>query len=304
MTVTLADVQAAARRLEGHVRRTPVMTSGAIDAMAGRSLYFKCEHLQHVGAFKFRGATNAILHLSQDDAARGVVTHSSGNHAAAVAMAAAQRGISAWIVMPSTAATIKRDAAVGHGATIVECEPTLEARERTAADLVASTGGVLVHPYDDPRVIAGQGTATLELLEEIPDLDLIVTPVGGGGLISGACVASPPSIMIVGAEPAGADDAARSLRSGMLVPQEAPETICDGLLTSLGEHTWPIIRDRVKAIVTQDDAATITAQQLIVDCMEQRVEVNAAIALAAVLDCGCPDGDRVGIVLSGGNIQH
>src|SRR5579871_2678406 len=230
----LAAIRAAHERIRPFIHRTPVLTSTAINEIARAKVYFKCENLQKVGAFKFRGACNAVFSLSDADAARGVVTHSSGNHAAALALAARKRGIPAYIVMPRTAPEIKKIAVEGYGGLITLCEPTQTAREAAAAELVRSTGATLVHPYDDVRVIAGQGTAALELLDEVPDLDAILTPVGGGGLLSGTAIAANalrPAIPVIGCEPALADDAAASLREGRIVPARPPVTIADGLLT-------------------------------------------------------------------------
>ncbi len=303
--VTIDDVRAAAERLAGVVVRTPVKRCDAIDAAAGCEVFFKCEHLQHAGAFKFRGASNAVMQMSEEAAARGVVTHSSGNHAQALALAAKQRGIPAWIVMPENAIACKRVATAAHGAVIVDCEPTLVAREDVSARVLQETGGTLIHPYDDPRIVAGQGTAALELLEDVPDLDAIVTPVGGGGLLSGTAIAAD-GVAVFGAEPSGADDAVRSLAGGAMVPQDNPQTICDGLRTGLGEWTWPIIRDHAAAIIPVDDAETLAAQVMLREHANERVEVNAAIALAAVLDPVFQEtaspGGRVGIILSGGNL--
>ncbi len=307
--VNLDAVRAAARRLDGIAHRTPVATCATLDRLAGRRLFFKCEHLQRVGAFKFRGAWNAIAQLSDAVAARGVITHSSGNHAQAVALAAKLRGIAAHIVMPATASAVKRRAVQEYGGRIIDCLPTLEAREATAAALLAETGGTLIPPYDHPDVIAGQGTAALELLDQVAQLDAIVVPVGGGGLLSGSCIAAKalyPSIRMFAAEPAGADDAARSLAAGTLMPQTAPQTIADGLLTSLGLHTWPIIRDHVERVVTVNEAEIISAMRLAWERAKLLIEPSAAVALAAVLseDFKKLTGiERVGVMLSGGNVD-
>ena len=304
--VTLEKVREAAARLEGIAHHTPVMTSRAIDDLAGRQLVFKCENLQKVGAFKFRGAWNAVASLSDAEAARGVCTHSSGNHAQALALAAQMRGITAHIVMPENVAPIKLSAVEGYGAAITLCEPTLEARETALAKLLRESGAVLVHPYNDARIIAGQGTAALELLAQA-ELDAIITPIGGGGLLSGTCIATrgtAPEVVLYGAEPAGADDAAQSLASGELVPQLAPDTICDGLLTSLGELTWPILRDHLTGIITVDDDAVRQAMQLLWKQMELLVEPSGAIGLAAALSPGFQsDAQRVGVILTGGNVD-
>jgi threonine dehydratase len=276
--------------------------------MTGRSLFFKCEHLQRVGAFKFRGASNVVLGLSEAEARRGVCTHSSGNHAQALARAARDRGIPAWIVMPSNAPGIKRRAVEGYGATVIECEPTLASRESTAARVIAETGSLFVHPYDDPRIIAGQATAAKELIEDAGPLDAIVAPVGGGGLMSGTCIAAvamSPNTMLVGAEPSGADDAARSLERGTLIPQTSPDTICDGLLTSLSELTFGILRDHVSSISVVSDEQIEAAMRLLWERAKMMVEPNSATVLAAMLqdDCPIPAGARVGLILSGGNVQ-
>ena len=304
--VTLEKVREAAVRLEGVAHRTPVMTSGAIDDIAGRQLVFKCENLQKVGAFKFRGAWNAVASLSDEEAGRGVCTHSSGNHAQALALAAQMRGIAAHIVMPDNVAPIKLNAVEGYGAAITLCEPTLKAREAALAELQNESGAVLVHPYDDARIIAGQGTAALELLAQA-ELDAIITPIGGGGLLSGTCIATrgtAPEVVLYGAEPAGADDAAQSLASGELVPQLAPDTICDGLLSSLGKLTWPILRDHLAAIITVDDDAVRQAMRLLWEQLELLVEPSGAVGLAAALSPGFQsDAQRVGIILTGGNVD-
>ena len=304
--VTLEKVREAAVRLEGVAHRTPVMTSGAIDDIAGRQLVFKCENLRKVGAFKFRGAWNAVASLSDEEAERGVCTHSSGNHAQALALAAQMRGIAAHIVMPDNVAPIKLNAVEGYGAAITLCEPTLKAREAALAELQNESGAVLVHPYDDARIIAGQGTAALELLAQA-ELDAIITPIGGGGLLSGTCIATrgtAPEVVLYGAEPAGADDAAQSLASGELVPQLAPNTICDGLLSSLGKLTWPILRDHLAAIITVDDDAVRQAMRLLWEQLELLVEPSGAVGLAAALSPGFQsDAQRVGIILTGGNVD-
>jgi threonine dehydratase len=311
MTTYAADlpsIQAAAARLHGHAHRTPVLRSRTLDRLAGRQLYFKCEQLQRVGAFKFRGAFNAVAQLSEAQAARGVVTHSSGNHAQALALAAALRGIPATIVMPSNAPAVKRAAVADYGATIVLCEPTLQAREQTTADFIARTGATLVHPFDDPRVISGQGTVALELLEELPHLDAIVAPVGGGGLLSGVAIATralSPTCRVYGAEPTGADDAARSKASGERVLHHTPKTVADGLLTTLGALTWPVVRDLVHGIHTVTDPEIVAAMRLLWERCKLVVEPSGAVPLAAVLSEGFREvpGEHVAIVLSGGNLD-
>ncbi|MCH2140262.1 MAG: pyridoxal-phosphate dependent enzyme [Phycisphaerales bacterium] len=305
---TFDDVCAAHDRIRPVVHRTPVMTCATLDEMAGHRLFFKCEQLQRVGAFKFRGASNVVLGLTDDEASRGVCTHSSGNHAQALARAARERGIPAWIVMPTSAPAVKRAAVEGYGATIVDCVPTLEARESTAAEVLDQTGALFVHPYDDDRIIAGQATAAKELIEDVPDLDVVMAPIGGGGLMSGSCISTAamlPEAILFGAEPEGADDAARSLASGKLIPQTSPDTICDGLLTSLSERTWSILRDHLTAIVTVGDDAVRAAQQLLLERAKLWVEPSSATVLAAVLKetSAVPQGSRIGLILSGGNAE-
>lgn len=312
MTLYAADleaVRAAAGRIEGWAHRTPLVTCATLDRLAGRALFFKCEHLQKAGAFKFRGACNAVMKLAPEVAARGVATHSSGNHAGALALAARLRGIPAHVVMPSNASPVKRRAVEEYGGRVVECEPTLEARERTAADVLAETGATLIPPYNHPDVIAGQGTVALELLEQVPGLDAVMAPVGGGGLVSGICVALRevgPSVRMFAAEPAGADDAARSKAAGTLIPQTGPRTIADGLLTSLGDLTWPLIRDRVERVVTVTEEEIIAAMRLAWERAKLLIEPSAAVPLAAVLSGEFRRLDglrRVGVVLSGGNVN-
>jgi threonine dehydratase/serine racemase len=302
-----ADVVDAAGRIAPVVHHTPVMTSRAIDELAGLELHFKCEHLQRTGAFKMRGAANAVFALRERDARRGVVTHSSGNFAQAVALAARLRGIDAHIVMPSNASAVKRAAVEGYGGSITACEPNAASREATAAEIQARTGATLVHPYDQLTVIAGQGTAALELLEHVSGLDAIITPIGGGGLFSGCCLAAHdrhPGLAMIGAEPAGADDAARSLASGTRLPQTDPRTIADGLLTSLGDLTWPIVRDHAATILTVDEDAIVAAMKVVWSRLKQVIEPSAAVAVAVALSGRLPSNlRRVGVVLSGGNVD-
>jgi len=307
--VDLAAVLDAASRIAGLVHRTPVMTCATLDRLAGRALFLKCENLQKVGAFKFRGACNAVGKLAPEQAALGVATHSSGNHAQALALAAKLRGIPAHIVMPSNAPPVKRRAVEGYGGHVIECVPTLAAREETAAAVVAATGATLIPPYDHPDVIAGQGTAALELLEQVADLEAVVAPVGGGGLVAGLCIAAKgvrPSVRVFAAEPAGADDAARSKASGVLIPQTAPRTIADGLLTSLGTLTWPILRDLVERVVLVSEEEIQSAMRLVWERAKLLIEPSAAVAVAAVLSeefRELPGLSRVGVVLSGGNVD-
>jgi threonine dehydratase len=303
----LADVRAAVRRIAPYVHRTPVLTCAGLDRIVGARLFFKCENLQKVGAFKARGATNAVLSLADEAALRGVASHSSGNHAAAVARAAALRGVPAHIVMPRTAPRVKRAAVAGYGAEITECEPTLAAREEALAEVVERTGATFIHPYNDPLVIAGQGTAALELLEEIPDLDAMIAPIGGGGLLSGTVIAAEglsPDVTVFGAEPRGADDAFRSLRDGVIYPSVRPETIADGLLTSLSELTFAILHGRVAGILTVSEEGIVEAMRLVWQRAKLVVEPSGAVPFAAVLEY--PDrfrDRRVGIILSGGNVD-
>jgi len=304
---TLAEVVAAGERIARHVHFTPVVTCASLDRAAGALLFLKCENLQKVGAFKARGATNAVLSLSDEAVRGGVATHSSGNHGAAVARAAGIRGVPAHIVMPHTAPRIKRAAVVGYGGEITECAPNLVAREATLAEVVDRTGAAFIHPYDDPVVIAGQGTAALELVGQVPDLDAIIVPVGGGGLLGGTCIAvdaAAPEVEIFGAEPTGADDAYRSLRDGRRYPSTEPDTVCDGLLTSLSELTFTIMRDRVAAILIVPDRAIVDAMRLVWERAKLVIEPSAAVAVAAVLEHPVRfTGRRVGVILSGGNVD-
>ena len=306
--VSFDDVRAAATRIDGIVAHTPVISSSALDALAGRRLFFKCENLQHVGAFKYRGASNAVAILG-DEAENGICTHSSGNHAQAVALAAKRRGVSAYIVMPDTAPKIKVEGVRSHGAEITFCEPTLEARETTAASVMQRTGATFVHPFDNPRVVAGQGTAALELIAEVGPIDAIIAPIGGGGLLSGTSITTRallPNARIFGAEPSGADDAARSLAAGELIPQTSPDTICDGLLTSLCEMTYEILSTHLEAIITVTDQEVIEAMRLIRDHLDMIVEPSSATVLAAILrpEFVALEGiHSVGLILSGGNVD-
>jgi threonine dehydratase/serine racemase len=302
-------VRDAASRIAAHVHRTPVATCRTLDARAGRTLFFKCEHLQRGGSFKLRGASNAVLRLDDAAAARGVAAHSSGNFAQAIAIAARDRGIAAHVVMPSSAPAVKRRAVEEYGARVVPSDTAVSAREQKLAEVLAATGATPLHPYDHADVIAGQGTAALELLEDVPDLDALVVPVGGGGLISGCAVAARalrPGIRVFGAEPLGADDAARSKQSGTLVPQTAPKTIADGLVTSLGALTWPVVRDLVDEIAVVSEEEIVAAMRLAWERAKLLIEPSAAVAVAAVLSDGFrakPGLARVGVILSGGNVD-
>lgn len=306
-TPSLEDIRAAATRIAPYARRTPVMTSRIFDELTGASCFFKCENFQRVGAFKFRGACNAVFSLSETEAARGVVTHSSGNHAQALALAARLRGVPAYIVMPRNVLAIKQAAVEGYGGRITLCEPTLAAREETTAQIQRETGAELIHPYNDYHVIAGQGTAGLELCEEVPELDAVITPVGGGGLLSGTAIAVAalrPGAAICGAEPTAADDALRSLRAGRILPAENPKTIADGLLTSLGDKTFPIIQKLVRDIVTVSEDEIVSAMRLVWERMKIVIEPSAAVAVTALLSRRTElRGKRVGVILSGGNVD-
>jgi threonine dehydratase/serine racemase len=306
---TLESIRAARETIAPHAHRTPIFTSSALDRLASRKLFFKCENLQRVGAFKFRGALNAVMRLSEDQARRGVVTHSSGNHAQALALAAKLRGIPAHVVMPTNATRVKIDAVIGYGARVVPCEPTLADRERVAQQVAEETGAAMIPPYDHPDVISGQGTIALELLEQIPELDAVVAPIGGGGLISGIAIAIKaltPGISVFGAEPEGADDAARSKAARELVPQLKPNTIADGLLAGLGRHTWPVIRDEVDRVITVPDDAIVAAMRLMFERMKLVVEPSGAVSAAAALSDvfrAMPGLGRVAVVVSGGNVD-
>lgn len=303
----LKTIKKAADRIRGLIHHTPLMSSSSLNQLVNSNLFFKCENFQKVGAFKFRGACNAVFSLSKEEAGKGVATHSSGNHAAALALAARIRGIPAYIVMPKTAPKVKREAVAGYGARITFCEPTLQSRESTLEKVVKDTGANFIPPYNDYRIIAGQATAALELLNEIPDLDIVMTPVGGGGLLSGTALSAfylSPSTLVIGAEPQGADDAYRSLKEGKIIPSINPKTVADGLLTSLGDRTFPIIQKHVKHIVTVSDEAIIAAMRYIWERMKIVVEPSAAVPFGALLEkkLDCKD-KRIGIILSGGNVD-
>jgi threonine dehydratase len=307
LPIGIDDIRAAAARLAPWVHRTPVMTSRTLDEACGGSIWLKCENLQRVGAFKFRGAMNALLQLEADRKAAGVVTHSSGNHAQALALAGKLLGVPVCIVMPRTAPAVKRTATEGYGARIVPCEPTLAAREATLAELVARHGYEVVHPFDDWRVIAGQGTAALELLEQAGPLDVVAVPCGGGGLLSGTALvvkAVTPATRVVGVEPAAADDARRSLAEGRIIPSGDPTTLADGLRTSLGERTFAVIRRHADEIVTVSEEAILDAMRFVLERVKLVVEPSAAVPVAAVQTRAIPaQGLRVGVVLSGGNVD-
>ena len=301
------QIEAAALRIAFGIHRTPVLQSAFFDNRFESELFFKCENFQKAGAFKSRGAVNAVFSLNEPEASKGVATHSSGNHAQALARAAALRKIPAYIVMPENAPRVKIDAVKGYGGVITFCKPTLEARESTLKRVIAETHAVEIHPYDNLKVIEGQATAAMELLEEQPGLDIIMCPVGGGGLLSGTALSAhyfSPVTRVIACEPAGADDAFRSFKSGKLVPCVQPVTIADGLLTSLGKLTFPIISEFTDDIVTVEEKSIVEAMHLIFERMKIVVEPSSAVPLAAVLE-GKIDvkGKRAGIILSGGNVD-
>lgn len=307
--VSLQSIKQAAKRIHGIAHITPVLTSRYLDTQTENTLFLKAEHLQRVGAFKFRGAQNAVAQLSPAQCAAGVATQSSGNHAQALALAAALRGIASHIVMPSNAPQPKVAAVKEYGATITFCPPTVADRERVLKTVLADSGATYVPPYDHPSIISGQGTIGLELLDQVPELEVVVAPVGGGGLLAGVALAIKeqcPHISIIGAEPAGADDAARSLAAGTRLPQHTPNTIADGLLTGLGACNWPLIQKHVDSILTVEDTAIVNAMQMIWQRTKQLIEPSAAVAVAAVLSPAFRarfQQQRVAVILSGGNLD-
>ncbi|MGA2975442.1 MAG: threonine/serine dehydratase [Spirochaetia bacterium] len=305
--IGIEDIRRAAERIRPYAHRTPLLTSATMDALTGGAVFFKCECFQRVGAFKFRGAANAVFSLPDDAARRGVTTHSSGNHAQALALAARLRGIDACIVMPRNAPKVKVEAVRGYGARIVFCGNAPEDREQAMREVARQTGAEFIHPSDDLRVIAGQGTCALEILDAAPDLDAIVTPVGGGGLLSGTALAVralSPRTQVIGAEPSAADDAYRSFTTGTLFPSGNPSTIADGLRTSLGPNTFPIVLACVARIALASEEAIVRAMRLVWERMKIVIEPSAAVPLAAIME-GALDvrGKRVAIVLSGGNVD-
>ena len=302
-----SDVERAHEIVQKYAHRTPVLSSVSINQIVGAELFFKCENLQKVGAFKFRGACNAVFSLSEEDAQKGVATHSSGNHAAALALAGRMRRIAAHIVMPENSPEIKKKAVAGYGAKITFCKPTLQARESTLAQVIEETGATEIHPYNNFHVIAGQGTAAKELIEDQSEFDVLMAPVGGGGLLSGTAISTKhllPACKVIAAEPAGADDAYRSFHSGKLVPSENPKTIADGLLTSLGERNFAIILEKVDDIVTVSEESIVEAMRMIWERMKIIIEPSSAVPLAAILEKKVDvQGKKVGIILSGGNLD-
>ncbi len=305
--VSLDDVRAAHERIHAWIRRTPLLTSERLNSESGASLYFKCEGLQEIGAFKARGASNALLSLAPAALTAGVVTHSSGNHGAAVAWAARRRGVAARIVMPRNSSKAKLEAVSSFGGEIVLCEPTQRAREAAATELVSRTGAEFIHPYDDPRVIAGQGTLALELLEQQPRLDVLLLPVGGGGLASGVAVAVKalsPETQVIGVEPEGADDARRSFESGVLTPLAQPSTQADGLRAALSARTFRLMRRYVDEVVTVTEASLVPAMRALWRSLHVLVEISSAVPYAAILERRVQlVGKHVAVVLTGGNVD-
>ena len=303
----LEAIRLVADRIKPYIHRTPVLRSETFDRLTMAELFFKCENFQKAGAFKARGACNAVFSLGPGEAEKGVVTHSSGNHAGALALAAQRRGIKAFIVMPQNSPKVKQAAVKGYGAQVSLCEPTLAAREAATQEIISQTGAILVHPYNDYRVVAGQATAALEILQEVPDLDFILAPVGGGGLLSGTALTVSflaPQTKVIAAEPAGADDAFRSLQAGKIIPMLSPHTVADGLRTSLGELTFPIIQRCVHEIVTVSEEAIIKAMRLVWERMKILIEPSAAVPVAALLEEKVDiAGKRAAVILSGGNVD-
>jgi threonine dehydratase len=304
---TYDDVLAAHARIAPYIHRTPILTSSYLDALTGASLFFKCENFQKAGAFKVRGASNAVFGLSDADAARGVATHSSGNHALSLSYAAGRRGIPCAVVMPRTAPQAKKDAVRGYGGTITECEPSTTSREDVFARVQAQTGADFVHPYNDPRVIAGQATCSRELMDQVQGLEQVIAPIGGGGMISGTCLtlsAIAPKVQIFAAEPEQADDAFRSLRAGHIIADDAPDTVADGLKVPLKDLTWHFVKSRVTDILTASEQEIIDAMRLTWARMKIVIEPSCAVPLATILkNADVFRGRRVGVIITGGNVD-
>jgi threonine dehydratase len=313
---TWAEIEAAHARIAPRIHRTPVMTSKTLDALTGARLFFKCDNLQKTGSFKIRGATNAIFSLSDEEARRGIVTHSSGNHAAAVSCAAAWRGVPAWIVMPRNSAAVKFRAVEAYGGKITLCEPNVTSRRDIAGRVAEETGAVMIHPYDNDRIITGQATAAKELLEEVPDLDAVFAPVSGGGLLSGTTLSAKhlrPDICVYGCEPACADDAYRSLKTGVLQAQESSDTIADGLRASLAPRTFAILRERLDGVLLVDEHEIVNTMFLLWERLKIIVEASSAVAAAPLLKPGAvralnlpharARAPKLGVILSGGNVD-
>ena len=301
------DVLEAHERIKPYIHKTPVLTSTFMNELTGAELFFKCENFQKAGAFKVRGASNAVFGLSDEKAAIGVATHSSGNHALSLSYAAGKRGIPVTVIMPRTAPQAKKDAVIGYGGTIIECEPSTSSREETFAKVVAESGADFVHPYNDPRVIAGQATCSLELYEQVEDLDIVIAPIGGGGMISGTCLTLSniaPHIEIYAAEPLNADDAARSLKAGHIIADDSPNTIADGLKVPLKELTWHFVSNHVTDILTATEEEIIDAMKLTWQRMKIVMEPSSAVPLATIIKN--PEifaGKRVGVIITGGNVD-
>ncbi|MGS4987036.1 pyridoxal-phosphate dependent enzyme [Labrenzia sp. 5N] len=304
---TLEDMLVAHERIKPHIHRTPVLTSSFLNELTGAELFFKCENFQKAGAFKVRGASNAVFGLDEETAKAGVATHSSGNHALSLSYAAGRRGIPCHVVMPRTAPQAKKDAVRGYGGIITECEPSTSSREAVFAEVEARTGAEFVHPYNDPRVIAGQGTCSKELMEQTDGLDAVVAPIGGGGMVSGTCLTLSnlaPEVKIFAAEPEQADDAARSFKAGHIIADDAPETVADGLKVPLKELTWHFVSNHVTDILTASEQEIVDAMRLIWARMKIVMEPSSAVPLATILkNRDVFAGKRVGIIITGGNVD-
>ena len=304
---TYRDVEAAHERIAPHIHKTPVLTSRFLNELTGAELFFKCENLQKAGVFKARGATNAVFGLDDDEAKKGVATHSSGNHGLALSYAAGRRGITVKVVMPHSAPQAKKDAVTGYGGEIVECEPSTSSREATFAEVVAETGADFVHPYNDPRVIAGQATCSRELADQVDDLDAVIAPIGGGGMVSGTCLTLSniaPDIEIYAAEPENADDAYRSFKAGYIIADDAPQTIADGLKVPLKELTWHFVSNHVTNILTASEQEIIDAMKITWQRMKIVMEPSSAVPLATILkNRDIFAGKRVGVIVTGGNVD-
>lgn len=301
------DVKTAHERIKPWIHHTPVLTSGFLDRLTGAQLFFKCENFQKAGAFKVRGASNAVFGLDEKTAAKGVATHSSGNHALSLSYAAGRRGIPATVVMPHTAPQAKKDAVKGYGGVIVECEPSTSSREATFAEVVAQTGAEFVHPYNDPRVIAGQATCSRELIGEVGDLDAVIAPIGGGGMVSGTCLTLSniaPGVKIYAAEPLNADDAARSFRAGHIIADDSPQTVADGLKVPLKELTWHFVSKHVTDVLTATEDEIVAAMKLTWQRMKIVMEPSSAVPLATILkNKDLFAGQRIGVIITGGNVD-
>ncbi|WP_428686608.1 beta-hydroxyaspartate dehydratase BhcB [Roseibium sp.] len=304
---TLEDMLVAHERIKPHIHRTPVLTSSFLNDLTGAQLFFKCENFQKAGAFKVRGASNAVFGLDEETAKAGVATHSSGNHALSLSYAAGRRGIPCHVVMPRTAPQAKKDAVRGYGGIITECEPSTSSREAVFAEVQAKTGAEFVHPYNDPRVIAGQGTCSKELMEQTDGLDAVIAPIGGGGMVSGTCLTLSnlaPEVKIYAAEPEQADDAARSFKAGHIIADDAPVTVADGLKVPLKELTWHFVSNHVTDILTASEQEIIDAMYLIWARMKIVMEPSSAVPLATILkNKDVFAGKRVGVIITGGNVD-